>query len=168
MNPQERALVTELFDRLATLENTLRDPEAERLIADGSGARAQCDLRPGADRRCCRTRRSTAHDARIRELEESASGQRPASGGFLDAAREHAYWAEAAVRCLRSHQPREVESPVAPIMLRLTLRRCHNTYGAGGPPCWRIWRRWIVSRHGGRGGGRCALAAVCCSTGCAM
>ena len=35
MTPQERALVTELFDRLATLEKTPRDPEAERLIADG-------------------------------------------------------------------------------------------------------------------------------------
>ena len=35
MTPHERALVTELFDRLATLENTRRDPEAERLIADG-------------------------------------------------------------------------------------------------------------------------------------
>ncbi|MGZ3409114.1 MAG: DUF2076 domain-containing protein [Xanthobacteraceae bacterium] len=35
MTPQERALVTELFDRLSTLENTRRDPDAERLIADG-------------------------------------------------------------------------------------------------------------------------------------
>ena len=35
MTPQERALVTELFERLATLEKTQRDPEAERLIADG-------------------------------------------------------------------------------------------------------------------------------------
>ena len=35
MTPQEQALVDELFDRLASLENTPRDPEAERLIADG-------------------------------------------------------------------------------------------------------------------------------------
>jgi hypothetical protein len=35
MTPQERQLVDELFDRLARLENTPRDAEAERAIADG-------------------------------------------------------------------------------------------------------------------------------------
>jgi hypothetical protein len=35
MTPAERALVTELFDRLATLENAPRDPQAESLIREG-------------------------------------------------------------------------------------------------------------------------------------
>ena len=35
MTPAERQLVTNLFDRLATLEDAARDPEAERLIKDG-------------------------------------------------------------------------------------------------------------------------------------
>jgi hypothetical protein len=35
MTPEERRLVTELFDRLATLEDAERDREAERLIRDG-------------------------------------------------------------------------------------------------------------------------------------
>jgi hypothetical protein len=35
MTPEERNLVTELFDRLATLEDAQRDPEAERLVKDG-------------------------------------------------------------------------------------------------------------------------------------
>src|ERR1700674_2592352 len=35
MTPEERNLVIELFDRLATLEDAGRDPEAERLIKDG-------------------------------------------------------------------------------------------------------------------------------------
>ena len=35
MTPQEAQLVEELFDRLAKLETTPRDPAAERLIADG-------------------------------------------------------------------------------------------------------------------------------------
>ena len=35
MTPEERKLVTELFDRLATLEDAERDAEAERLIDDG-------------------------------------------------------------------------------------------------------------------------------------
>ena len=33
MTPEERNLVIELFDRLATLEDAQRDPEAERLRA---------------------------------------------------------------------------------------------------------------------------------------
>src|SRR5260370_29216335 len=35
MTLEERNLVIELFDRLATLEDAQRDPEAERLIRDG-------------------------------------------------------------------------------------------------------------------------------------
>jgi uncharacterized protein len=35
MTPEERKLVTDLFDRLATLEDAQRDPEAERLVKDG-------------------------------------------------------------------------------------------------------------------------------------
>ena len=35
MTPQEQELVNELFDRLAKLESNPRDPDAERLIADG-------------------------------------------------------------------------------------------------------------------------------------
>ena len=35
MTPEERKLVIELFDRLATLEDAERDPEAEDLIRDG-------------------------------------------------------------------------------------------------------------------------------------
>src|ERR1700693_5660937 len=35
MTPQEQELIDELFDRLAKLENSPRDPAAERVIADG-------------------------------------------------------------------------------------------------------------------------------------
>ena len=35
MTPEERNLIGELFDRLATLEDAARDPEAERAIKDG-------------------------------------------------------------------------------------------------------------------------------------
>ena len=51
MTPEERNLVIELFDRLATLEDAQRDPEAERLIRDG--------LRqaPNAPSRSCGTAR---------------------------------------------------------------------------------------------------------------
>ena len=35
MTPQERQRVAELFDRLATLETSPRDGDAERAIAEG-------------------------------------------------------------------------------------------------------------------------------------
>jgi hypothetical protein len=56
MNPQERQLVAELFDRLASLEPEPRDPDAERVIAEGFRRAPQ-----GATRWCrpswCRTKR---------------------------------------------------------------------------------------------------------------
>src|SRR3984893_865619 len=35
MTPQERQLMVQLFDRLATLENSPRDPDAEAMIREG-------------------------------------------------------------------------------------------------------------------------------------
>jgi hypothetical protein len=35
MTPEERNLIIDLFDRLVTLEDAQRDPDAERLISDG-------------------------------------------------------------------------------------------------------------------------------------
>ena len=35
MTPEERNLIIDLFDRLSTLEDAQRDPDAERLIRDG-------------------------------------------------------------------------------------------------------------------------------------
>ena len=35
MTPQERQLMAQLFDRLATLENAPRDPDAEAMIREG-------------------------------------------------------------------------------------------------------------------------------------
>src|SRR2546430_16195229 len=35
MTPEERNLIIDLFDRLATLEDAQRDPDAERLIREG-------------------------------------------------------------------------------------------------------------------------------------
>ncbi len=84
MTPQERQRVSDLFDRLAPLEATPRDPDAERLIADGL-ARA-----PNAAYALVQTvlvqDEALKHaEARIRELTgEDAS---PATGGFLDSAR---------------------------------------------------------------------------------
>jgi hypothetical protein len=83
MTPQERQRVTELFDRLATLENAPRDPEAVRDIANGL-SRA-----PNASYALVQTVLLQAEaldhaEARIRELEgESGTGRE----GFLDSMR---------------------------------------------------------------------------------
>ena len=37
MTPQERQMVADLFDRLASLEGERRDPDAERVISEGLG-----------------------------------------------------------------------------------------------------------------------------------
>ena len=48
MTPEERNLIIDLFDRLATLEDAQRDPDAERLI------RMACGRLPMPPMRWCR------------------------------------------------------------------------------------------------------------------
>ena len=84
MTPQERQLVSDLFDRLSSLENSSRDADAERLITEGF-RRA-----PNAAYALVQTvlvqdealKRAEAH---IRELEGGAPAEQ---GGFLDSMRE--------------------------------------------------------------------------------
>jgi hypothetical protein len=84
MTPEERQRVDELFERLAQLETTPRDTQAERAIADGL-ARA-----PHAVYRLVQTvlvqdEALKRADARIREL--SGEDSAPQGGGFLDTMR---------------------------------------------------------------------------------
>jgi hypothetical protein len=83
MTPQERQLVTDLFDRLSSLETTARDPEAERLIADGA-ARAPHALYALVQTVLVQDEALKRAEAHIRELE---GGAEPQSGGFLDSMR---------------------------------------------------------------------------------
>lgn len=83
MNPQERQLVDDLFDRLSKVENAPRDPDAAAAIAEG--------LRkaPNAVYALVQTvllqdeALKRAHD-RIQQLEAAGAGEQPQSGGFLD------------------------------------------------------------------------------------
>lgn len=82
MTPQERQLVTDLFDRLATLEESERDPEAERVIAEG------LQRAPNASYALVQTvlvqdQALRDADARIRDLEGSG-GDRARKTRFLD------------------------------------------------------------------------------------
>src|SRR5215510_13688938 len=92
MTPEERSQVTELFDRLATLENNPRDREAERLIQDG--------LRQAPNAPYALVQTTLIQDealkraeARIRELETQlgGGGEPPRQGGFLESMRESVF-----------------------------------------------------------------------------
>ena len=90
MTPAEQKLVVELFDRLATLEDATRDPDAERLIRDGL-RQAPNALYPLVQTVLVQDEALKRANAHISELEqELGMGQQepqPASG-FLDNMRD--------------------------------------------------------------------------------
>jgi hypothetical protein len=90
MTPQETELVNELFDRLAQLESAARDPEAERLIADGL---RQAPHAPYALVQTVLVQDEAIKraNARIEELQaelERAPEPAPRGGSFLDSMRD--------------------------------------------------------------------------------
>jgi uncharacterized protein len=88
MTPEERSLITELFDRLATLENAPRDPAAEQAIYD------EFQRAPNAAYVLVQTvlvqdEALKRADARIRELEAAASPDAaPRDSSFLGGMRQ--------------------------------------------------------------------------------
>jgi uncharacterized protein len=89
MNPQEQQLVDELFDRLAQLENNPRDPDAERVIANGvrrapHAAYALVQTALVMDEALKRA------NARIEELQAQVADPPPQQqgGSFLDSMRD--------------------------------------------------------------------------------
>jgi uncharacterized protein len=88
MTPQERQLVTELFDRLATLENTPRDSDAERAVLEGL-RRAPNATYALVQTALVQDEALKRADDRIGELEARlGEGSAPRPGGFLDNMRE--------------------------------------------------------------------------------
>ena len=87
MTPQERQRVAELFDRLAQLESTPRERDAEAAIAEGLH---QAPHAPYALVQTVLIQEEALEraNARIRELEDSDGSIAPRQGGFLDAMRE--------------------------------------------------------------------------------
>ena len=92
MTPEERSLVTELFDRLATLEDAQRDPQAERLIKDGL---RQAPNAPYALVQTVLVQDEALKraDARIREL-EGAGQKREEDTSFLGTMRDTLFGGE--------------------------------------------------------------------------
>jgi uncharacterized protein len=87
MNPQERQLIDDLFERLSKVESAPRDPDAMAAIAQGLRSA------PNAVYALVQTvllqdeALKRAHN-RIQELEAAGAGEQPQSGGFLDSMRE--------------------------------------------------------------------------------
>ena len=96
MTPQERQLISELFDRLATLEGEQRDPDAERAIAQGFD-RAPNAAYPLVQTVLVQDEALKRANARIEELEATLAGapQQQAGGGFLDPMRNTMFGHEA-------------------------------------------------------------------------
>ena len=87
MTPQEQELVNELFDRLAELESNPRDPDAERLIADGL-RRAPHAVYALVQTALVQDEALKRANARIEELQAQVGGEeQQRSGGFLDGSR---------------------------------------------------------------------------------
>jgi hypothetical protein len=90
MTPQERKLIDELFDRLASLENNPRDADAVRAINDGLRL-APNALYPLVQTALVQDEALKRADARIRELEDElgvAPGEPVKQAGFLDNMRD--------------------------------------------------------------------------------
>ena len=86
MNPQERQLVDELFDRLAKLESAPRDADAAAVINQGL-SRAPNAIYPLVQTVLLQDEALKRAAARIEELEGRARAQQEQQGGFLDSMR---------------------------------------------------------------------------------
>jgi len=90
MNPQERQLVDELFDRLARLEGTPRDPDAANAIADGL-RKAPNAIYPLVQTVLLQDEALKRANSHIQELEAALQHEPPQqqqSGSFLDTMRD--------------------------------------------------------------------------------
>ena len=93
MTPQERQVVTELFDRLAQLEDNPRDPDAQDLIADlwEKAPNASYALVQSVIVQDEALKRANEHIQQL-EAELGIQPEQPAQGGgFLDSARERMF-----------------------------------------------------------------------------
>jgi hypothetical protein len=90
MTPQERQLIAQLFDRLATLENSPRDPDAEAMIREGF-RRAPNAAYALAQTVLLQDEALKAANARIQQHEQGGAGASPQGEpprGFLDSMRD--------------------------------------------------------------------------------
>ena len=90
MTPQERQLIDDLFDRLATLESAPRDPDATAAIVQGL-RRAPNAVYPLVQTVLLQDEALKRANHRIEELEAASAPEQTQSGGFLDSMRESVF-----------------------------------------------------------------------------
>lgn len=92
MTPQERQLIAELFDRLATLEDSPRDPDAEAAIREG-WRRAPNAAYALVQTVLLQDEALKAANNRIQQYEQGQGAPQPAGEqrGFLDSMREQIF-----------------------------------------------------------------------------
>ena len=133
MTPEERKLVIELFDRLATLEDAQRDPEAERLIRDGL---RQAPNAPYALVQTVLVQDEALKraDARIRELEGAVAAETPPRDtSFLGEMRESLFGKREGRGSVPSVRPTEA-APMSPAWHTGTQAPQPMPAGAAGAP----------------------------------
>jgi hypothetical protein len=116
MTPQERKLIEELFDRLASLESAPRDADAVRAINDGL-QRAPNALYPLVQTVLVQDEALKRADARIRELEGELGvepGQPAREPGFLDSMRDALLGKPATHGSVPSVRPGAPQAPASP------------------------------------------------------
>src|SRR6185503_14825250 len=87
MTPQERQMMAELFNRLSSLENSPRDPDAEAMIREGF-RRAPNAAYALTQTVLLQDEALKAANARIQQYEQGGAPQEPQqSRGFLDSMR---------------------------------------------------------------------------------
>src|SRR2546423_4585056 len=87
MTPQERQLIDGLFDRLSTLENAPRDPEAAAAIAQGL-RKAPNAVYPLVQTVLVQDEALKRANSRIQELEAGGAPEEKRSGGVPDSIRQ--------------------------------------------------------------------------------
>lgn len=103
MNPQERQLVDELFDRLAKLEGAPRDPDASAAIVEGL-RKAPNALYPLVQTVLLQDEALKRANAHIQQLEAAhAQQQQQSSGSFLDSMREAVFGSSQAGQPQQQH-----------------------------------------------------------------
>jgi hypothetical protein len=164
MTPQERQLMAELFDRLATLENNPRDPDAEAMIREGF-RRAPNAAYALVQTVLVQDEALKAANNRIQQYEQSYGGpqQQEQPRGFLDSMRDSLLGREEP----RGSVPRVPQAGGAPVRFRSPSGLWRRSLGARAGGSARLSagradaaasasaaRRWwrFVPRH--RGGGR--------------
>jgi hypothetical protein len=111
MNPQERQLVDELFERLAKLENAPRDAEAQDAIAQGL-SRAPNAVYALVQTALVQDEALKRAAARIEELEAHTAGPQEQQGSFLDNMRGAIFGQQQKGGSVPSVRPAEQARPV--------------------------------------------------------